>query len=318
MKIGQAVVPTVTNVNNASVVTRCFPSEHGIVSNYYFDRATGTSHFMETPEYLLRPTLFEAARQRGMKTALVSVKDKVRTLLARGADQAVSIEDSKSANIYSADGNYAAANVAGQMLKSHDLVYLSTTDYMMHTYPPEDSRSLEHCHTFDKLLGQIVDDHPKLELYLTADHGMNAKTEAVDLEKLLAAKSVKCEAVPIIRDKHVVHHQNLGGACYIFLNDAKDREKATDLLWQTPGVEVVYDRTTAAEQFHLMPNRIGDLFVLGAKQMAFGSLPVVRESIAIRSHGSLHESAIPLVWYGRKLSPESLQYNFDLTRSLPL
>ena len=47
-----------------------------------------------------------------------------------------------------------------------DLVYLATTDYMMHTYPPQDSRSLEHMHMLDQLLGEIVDTHPRLEVYL--------------------------------------------------------------------------------------------------------------------------------------------------------
>src|ERR1035437_10918770 len=36
-RVGKSVIPSVTNVNNASVVTGCFPSEHGIVSNFYFD-----------------------------------------------------------------------------------------------------------------------------------------------------------------------------------------------------------------------------------------------------------------------------------------
>lgn len=316
MKIGQNVVPTVTNVNNASVVTRCFPSEHGIVSNYFYDRATGKSEFMETPEYLLKPTLFEIAHQHGLKTALVSAKDKVRTLLQRGADQAISVEHSGSANIYSAGGNYAAFSAASRLLKDHDLVYLSTTDYMMHTYPPEDARSLEHCHTLDKMLGEIADAHPRLEVSLTADHGMNAKTEAIDLARLLAAKSVECEAVPIIRDKHVVHHQNLGGACYIFLRDPKDEAKATAVLRETPGVESVLDRASAAGAYHLLASRIGDLFVLGDKKTVFGSLPTLRDSVAIRSHGSLHERQVPLLWYGRKLDPGTLRYNFDLTRSI--
>jgi hypothetical protein len=30
-------------------------------------------------------------------------------------------------------------------------LYLSTTDYMMHTYPPDAPQSLEHLHTLDRM-----------------------------------------------------------------------------------------------------------------------------------------------------------------------
>ena len=39
--IADAVVPTFTNPNNASIVTGAPPAVHGISGNYYLDRATG-------------------------------------------------------------------------------------------------------------------------------------------------------------------------------------------------------------------------------------------------------------------------------------
>jgi phosphonoacetate hydrolase len=71
-KIGRAVIPTVTNVNNASLVTGSFPSDHGITTNFYHDRKTGVSVEMESAEFLLRPTLFQHFGKRGWKTALVT------------------------------------------------------------------------------------------------------------------------------------------------------------------------------------------------------------------------------------------------------
>ena len=56
---GPGVVPSVTNVNNASVATGSFPDEHGITSNYFFDRSQDKGVFMESPEFLLRPTILE-------------------------------------------------------------------------------------------------------------------------------------------------------------------------------------------------------------------------------------------------------------------
>ncbi len=326
-KIGEGVIPSVTNVNNASLVTASFPAEHGITSNFYYDPATGKSVEMESSEFLLRPTVFERAAKAGIRSALVSAKDKVKTLLARGAAIAVSAEKPSpefissagpKPDMYSPESNYWAFRAARQVLRRADigLVYLSTTDYMMHTYPPSSSRSLEHLHTIDRMLGEIVDDHTGLELFLTADHGMNAKTRAIDVARVLATKGVNAEAVPIIKDKHVVHHQNLGGACYVYFANPKEVNKATRVLRAVAGIEDVYTRAGAASQFHLRADRIGDLFLLGARDVAFGTLNAEREEVNVRSHGSRHEAAVPMLSYGRKIDMSQYRWSLDLTRRL--
>ena len=40
---------------------------------------------------------------------------------------------------------------------------------------------------------------------------MNAKREGLNPAIILRDKSIAAKAVPIIRDKHQVHHKNLGG-----------------------------------------------------------------------------------------------------------
>lgn len=328
-KVGKSVIPSVTNVNNASLVTGSFPKDHGITTNFHFDRATGKSFEMESSEFLLRPTIFERAHRLGWRTALVTSKDKVRTLCARGADVSISAEKpaaallgviGKQESMYSAEVNYWTFRAARHLLKNEniDLLYLSTTDYMMHTYSPDQEPSLAHLATLDKMLAGIIDDHPKLELYLTADHGMNAKSEALDLALALKSKSIDAEAVPIIRDKHVTHHQNLGGACYVYLARSADLPKAIGTLKATVGVEEVYDAKAAAKLFQLHPERIGDIFVLASKHVALGSLQVMREPAKVRSHGSRHEAAVPLIVFGRKAGMGSYEYNVDLTRRLDL
>jgi phosphonoacetate hydrolase len=326
-KTGRSVIPSVTNVNNASLVTGSFPEQHGITTNFFHDPKAGQSVEMESSEFLRRPTIFEVAKRRGIRSALITSKDKVRTLCARGADIAVSAEMpgrewvekiGKQENMYSPEVNFWTFRTARHVLResSVQLMYLSTTDYMMHTYAPASSQSLDHLHRLDGLLGDIVSDHPGIEVYLTADHGMNAKREAVDLARILRAGSVRAEAVPIIKDKHKVHHQNLGGACYIYLERPADLAKAADLLKTTQGVEDVYDTRTAARMFHLELSRIGDLFVLATKDAVFGDLDHPREPTTVRSHGSRHESQVPLVIYGRKVDIGRYEYNLDLTRHL--
>jgi len=253
----------------------------------------------------------------------------VRTLCLRGADVAVSAEKpepslidvaGKQESMYTAEVNYWTLRAARHLLKRGDidLMYLSTTDYMMHTYAADEEPSLRHLATLDKMLGEIVDDHPKLELYLTADHGMNAKTEAIDLARVLKAKSIDAEAVPIIKDAHVVHHQNLGGACYVYLARGSDLPKAMDTLKAADGIEEVYDAKSAAKLFQLNSKNIGDIMVLSAKAVAMGSLDVVREPAKVRSHGSRYEASVPLFAFGRKVEMASYEYNLDLTRKLHL
>ena len=49
---GPGVIPSVTSVNNAPVASGSFPDQHGITTNYYFDRARNQGVFMETPDFL--------------------------------------------------------------------------------------------------------------------------------------------------------------------------------------------------------------------------------------------------------------------------
>lgn len=321
---GSSVIPSVTNVNNASIATASFPEEHGITTNYFFDRGTGQGTFMETSDFLLRPTLFVKAAEKSWKTAMVSAKHKIYRLIGRDADYKASGQQPSpdileragpQQNMYTPDINYWCARGAHSLLgDGYDLVYLATTDYMMHTYPPEDERSREHMHQLDRWLGRIVNDFPEIEIYLSADHGMNAKTHGLDIARLLAEEGIETEAVPIIRDRHVVHHKNLGGACYVYLMDLKDEDRTFELLHETEGVEEIYRRVDAARKFHLHQQRIGDLFLLGEKHVAFGALNRVREDIAIRSHGSHHESIVPVLRYGTEDSEKHV-YNLDLTRN---
>lgn len=322
---GTGILPSLTNVNNASVLTGSFPDRHGITGNYYYDRRTGEGTFMESEEYLLRPTLFERARSLGVRTAFVTSKAKLM-FLARGADFAVAAESPDSGmaatigpaqDVYSPDINYWSLRAARYFLGEADcqLVYLATTDYMMHTYPPSDERSQQHLQTLDEHLGRMLNDHPGLEVYLTADHGMSAKTHAIDIGRVIADHGIPGEAVPIIRDRYVVHHGNLGGACYVYLADESDVERAFELLGGLRGVEEIYRRQAAAEAFRLYESRIGDIFLLGERHVVFGDLDRTEDEVAIRSHGSRYETTVPILCYGRNVDIGSYRLSIDLTRN---
>ena len=67
-----AVMPTVTNVNNASICCGASPAEDGITGNPFFDETNGQTEYMEGAEYLRMPTLFERAARQGLKSALLT------------------------------------------------------------------------------------------------------------------------------------------------------------------------------------------------------------------------------------------------------
>jgi phosphonoacetate hydrolase len=307
--IGQAVVPTVTNVNNTTIVTGCFPEVHGITSNYFLDPKTGQEVYMESSEFLLADTMFRRVARKGQKSALLTAKDKLKSLIQDGATLAESAEKPSPwlvdrlgppPEIYSIEINHWLLRAARELLDeaSPDLLYVTTTDYVTHKYAPESDRSGWNIHEVDRLIGDLLNASPATEVVVTADHGMNPKTRALDLNRILRDREVAGNAIPIIKDRYVVHHQNLGGAAYVYLEDLAMLDEAMAVLKEEPGVEEVMVSSQAAERYHLHPERIGHLFVLADVDTVFGSLPSAREEVKIRSHGSLHEREIPIFCWG--------------------
>jgi phosphonoacetate hydrolase len=323
------VLPSVTNVNNASIVTASFSKSHGITSNYYYDRKTGQEYYMESSDFVLKPTLFEKAQKLGYRTAFLTAKEKLLRLLNKGTDIGISAQNppaewikrvGKPESMYTAEVNYWLFRAFHWVLKNRkaDLIYVATTDYMTHTYAPEEEPSQEHLFTLDKMIGQAINDYPEMEFYMTADHGMNAKTEAIDLNKVMKSANIDALAVPIIKDRHVVHHKNMGGASYIYLQNENQLEETLSLLKGLRGVDDVFTKEEAVETFHLHPERIGDIFVLGDRHRVFGNLKKEREQIEIRSHGSRYEATVPLLAYGVNQRKSDFEYNIDVVRQLQL
>lgn len=305
-RIGKSAMPSLTNVNTASLATGTFPEGHGITANTLYDAETGVEVELADPKYLKAPTLLRRAIAKGMRTAFVGAKGKIHRLIGGGA-QVSRCAENEGVPMYDAENSYWVLERGRELLRRDgiSLLYLTTSDYMMHTYAPEHEESQKHLAQVDRLLGRMLNDHPKLELYLCADHGMNAKTVGLDPVKILAAKGVRSRAAAAIADAHKVHHKDLGGSVYIDLETPTEAEKARDILLAERGIEEVLLRQEAVQRFRLYPSRTGDLMVLGAPSVALGRLNRQREDIQIRSHGSLHETNIPLLVYGRKVRPPS-------------
>ena len=324
-KVGRCMMPSVTNVNNVSLVTASYPETHGISSNYRLVRETGEEVYMESGEYILAPTFFQRATELGKSSVLVTSKDKLRTLLGGWATVAVSSERppaelasalGESPPIYSLEVNGWAIDAANTIMSQRhaDLVYVTTTDYAMHTFAPDEPESQRHLTIIDNAIGELLSAHPDVTFLLTADHGMSRKSRMVDLGAALAKWKISANPVPIIKDRYVVHHSNLGGCMFVYLDDPRQIAEAMDALRGVPGVEEVYDRDQAVQELRLNYDRIGDVVVTADSDSVFGDASQVQLPPRLRSHASAHERDIPLFGYNGDFDGFAFEENRDLGR----
>ncbi len=312
-RLGLAIVPTTTNVNSVSIITGVYPREHGITSNFYYDRKLGKAYYMESADSILVENIFEKIAKRGLKSVLITAKDKLRALLGKGASLSFSAERpigwivdkiGPPPEIYSIEVNEWLFRSFFEVLKKFnpDLIFLMTTDYAMHKFPPKSKEAKRYMRTIDKWLGSLIDyiesqrSPENFLVCLTADHGMSEKRRGIDLEKLLEKEGIKARSIPIIKDRYVVHHQNLGGSSYLYLESGVG--KALEILSETEGIEKALSKEEATMLYNLHPDRIGDIMVLGEKDVVFGRGKEDFFHVNIRSHGSLHERKVPIFIYG--------------------
>ena len=329
----KGVMPSVTNANNSSICCGVFPKEHGITGNSYFDPSTGHEEYMETSNLLLAPTLFEHAAKHGVSSALLSSKKKTISLLSRGTTIALTPEEAPAEwvhrlgpapAVYSREINYWTFRAAIDILKHRpeiQCLYVHTTDYPMHTWAPESLESKEHLKNVDALLGEACAAAPDAAFLLTADHGMNHKTHAYDLDKTMAAAETPIRiSISAERDRYFKHHLGLGGTAWVYLNHPEDRDKVKKSLAGLPGVESVLTRDEAVPKFELYGPRIGDLCVFGDRDTVFGQMEQASAELSgnYRSHGSMHELDIPLFVFNAADAPADsyFKHNVDLTRWL--
>ena len=325
--VADCVVPTFTNPNNLSIVTGVPPSVHGICGNYLYDTASGSEVMMNDPKWLRAPTVLAAMADAGKKVAVVTAKDKLRSLLghqmrgicfsAEKADKATladnGIDDVLAkvgrplASVYSADlSEFVFA--AGVWLMAHekpDLMYLSTTDYIQHKFAPGTDGANAFYAMMDSYLQQLED--MGCIITLTADHGMNAKTgmdgkpDVLYLQDMLDAWLGVTQARVIlpITDPYVVHHGALGSYATIYLSPETDHAAIAERLRTMRGIQVVLTREQAAERFELPPDRIGDLVVVSERFTVLGTAQSRHDlsglDVPLRSHGGISEQRVPLV-----------------------
>ncbi|HSG74635.1 MAG TPA: phosphonoacetate hydrolase [Burkholderiales bacterium] len=331
------VVPSFTNPNNLSIVTGVPPSVHGICGNYFYDREADAEVMMNDPKYLRVGTILAAFAKAGASVAVVTAKDKLRTLLgkdldgtcfsAEKADQATqALVGKPQPSVYSAELSefVFAAGVKLMETRKPDLMYLSTTDYVQHKAAPGSPAANDFYAMMDRYLARL--DELGATIALTADHGMNDKfgadgqPNAVYLQDLLDEwlGAGRARVILPITDPYVVHHGALGSFATVYLPSDANASAVIASLSKVDGVQMALTNADACARFELPPERLGDVIVVADRHAVLGKGRAHHDlsglDVPLRSHGGLSEQTVPLVFNRRTagIPGKTRMRNFDV------
>jgi phosphonoacetate hydrolase len=330
--LADCVVPSFTNPNNLSIVTGQPPAVHGICGNYFLDPDTGKEVMMNDPKFLRVGTLFPAFQRAGCRIAVITAKDKLRGLLGKGlalgAGKACSFSSEKSdkaslgengidrvnavvgmdvPDVYSA-GLSEFVFAAGVKLMERDrpqIMYLSTTDYIQHKHAPGTAEANAFYRMMDGYLARL--DALGATVALTADHGMNGKTDSAGRPQVIYLQDVfdgwigagRARVILPITDPYVVHHGALGSFATVHLPAGADVAGTVSRLAALPGMELVLDRDTACPRFELPEDRMGDVVAVSRRDWVIGTSAARHDlsglDVPLRSHGGISEQRVPLL-----------------------
>jgi phosphonoacetate hydrolase len=340
-----AVVPTFTNPNNLSIVTGAPPSRHGICGNYFYDREAGVEVMMNDPRYLRSDTILAAFSRAGASVSVVTAKDKLRRLLGHGmrgvcfsSEQADGttlaehgVEDVLGLvglplpSVYSAALSEFVLAAGVKLMESRrpDLMYLSTTDYVQHKHAPGTREANAFYRMMDGYLARL--HGLGAVVAVTADHGMNAKTDAAGAPAVVYLQDVldgwlgagQARVILPITDPYVVHHGALGSFATVYVPATVDASALGRRLQALAGVEIVLSREAACGRFELPPDRMGDLVVISGRHVVLGTAAARHDlsglDAPLRSHGGLSEQRVPLLVNRRSGGPgPAARRNFDV------
>src|SRR5205807_8274195 len=150
-----------------------------------------------------------------------------------------------------------------------DALYLSLTDYVQHKHAPGTPAATDFYAMLDRYFDAF--DRAGAVLGITADHGMNAKSNPDGTPNVVYLRPLLDELVGAgrsrvilpITDPYVVHHGALGSFATIYLDDATQAKTVAAHLAATPGIAAGYDNATSCARVELPRPRRGELTVIG-------------------------------------------------------
>ena len=247
----EGVVPSLTNPNNMSIVTGSPQSVHGISGNYFLDPETGAEVMMNEPELLRSNSVLAEFSKQGARVVAITAKDKLQRQLGRNLDVAggsVSFSSEKAdqctleengienvldlvglplPEVYSAELSLFVFEAAARILERDrpDIMYLSTTDYIQHKYPPGSPEINDLYAKLDSAFGRL--SGLGAVVAITADHGMNDKSKPDGAPNVIFLQDEldmgfgerTTRVILPITDPYVVHHGSLGGFVRVYCYD---------------------------------------------------------------------------------------------------
>ena len=326
----RGVMPSFTNPNNTSILTGTVPAVHGISGNYYLDRDTGREIMITDASALRCNTILGILSQAGVRVAGVTAKDKLREIIgyrmkhgivfSSEKANAATIENAGIENVeafvgrktpgqYDPDLSYFVLDAGIKLLehRAADLLYLSLSDVIQHSYAPGEPEANAFMAQVDQRIGRLV--QLGAIVGVTGDHGMNDKSRpdgspnVIWLEDVLNSR-FGAEAVRVIcpiTDPFVRHHGALGSFVRVYL---KGDHRLVGAMMETtralPGVELVLTGPEAAERFETPIEYEGDFAVLADRHTVIGSAAALHDLSGLkgrrlRSHGGLWEQHMPFL-----------------------
>ncbi len=331
--IAHCVIPSFTCPNNISIATGSPPKVHGISGNFYLDPKTGEAVVMTGPELMRSRTIFDVMSEAGVKTLVVTAKDKLRKQLGKGlkagngnvcfssqnADSctmeengivdALGIVGQPLPDMYSEELSLFVLDAGIKFLEQETrpgLLYLSLTDYVQHKYAPDHPKALAFYKALDdrfqrlEELGAIV--------ALVADHGMKDKCaedggyNIVYLQDRLDERfgSGNTKVICPITDAFVGHHGSLGGFVRVHCFNGVSAPEVIDFIRPMEGIEEVLGRADAAECFDLPVDVEADVVVISGEKYCIGMEQGDHDleglnGERLRTHGGLSERDVPFI-----------------------
>jgi phosphonoacetate hydrolase len=338
--IAHGTMPSFTCPNNMSIVTGCPPSVHGISGNYYLDRETNEPVVMTGPELLKVPSVMSAFSGHGAKVVSITAKDKLRKQLQKGMDlskgsvsissqfadrctvaengieDALAFVDQPLPDMYSAELSLFVLDAGIRLLETRrpDILYLSLTDFIQHAFAPGHPQADQFYKDLDARFGRL--EELGATVVLTADHGMNEKTNDDGTPRVVWLQDVLDEALGAgtstvicpITDAFVGHHGALGGFVRVYCRDGISVDQVIQAIAEVPGLEQVLSREQVAQAFDLPIGPEGDVAVLGDARTVIGARQVDHDLSGLkghrlRTHGSVYEADVPII-ISRPISDE--------------
>jgi phosphonoacetate hydrolase len=338
--IADGTMPSFTCPNNMSIITGTPASRHGISGNFYLDPASGKPVVMTGPELLRGDTILSRFAAAGAKVVSITAKDKLRKQLGKNLDVSkgnisfsselasrVSLQENGIENVldltgmaqpdmYSMELSLFVLEAGIRLLeaKRPDLMYLSLTDWVQHKYAPDESEAKRFYRELDARFGRLAGLGATVAL--TADHGMNDKSDAegrpnvIWLQDVLDRRFGKGDTKVIcpITDAFVGHHGALGGFVRVYCQGKATPRQVIETVAGIDGVEQALDRENVCRLFDLPADREGDVAVISRADVCIGASEADHDLSGLRghrlrTHGGTSEARVPIV-INRSLNDE--------------